>query len=150
MQIHNKNCKRCAQPFQSKYVQRLYCSQCLGESGPFVYRFICPDGRSYVGAVQYGLGRFVYGVNRSNKRLEKAFKKYPPDTWPHEILERFAAGCSYRDLRLAEQRHVDRLRTCEKRYGFNVHPPIRELGGQHTPETRTALNARLASKTEAA
>jgi hypothetical protein len=88
-----------------------------------VYRFVCPDGRSYVGGCININGR-PRTIHRSNKRVQAAFKQYPCETWTFEILERLPVGCPECELREAEQRHIDRLRTMEPEFGFNVDAAI--------------------------
>lgn len=88
-------------------------------SAPAVYRFICPDGRSYVGSVRNGHSRTR--IARSNSRLASAFKQYPLERWTYEVLERLPRGCSKLDLRAAEQRHIDRLRSWAPDAGFNIN-----------------------------
>jgi hypothetical protein len=116
------NCKSCGQPFNT--VQgRLYCSgDCRRTKAPAVYRFVCPDGRSYVGGTSDRRSRANRGIGRFNARLAVAFEQYPPETWTYEILELLAPGCSEQELRAAEQRHIDRLRSCEPDAGFNIWP----------------------------
>jgi hypothetical protein len=75
---------------------------------PAVYRFVCPDGRSYVGAA--GNCRKRGRINRSNARLRAAFELHPPETWTFEVLERLPPGCFTEALREAEQHHIDRTR----------------------------------------
>jgi hypothetical protein len=87
---------------------------------PAVYRFICPDGRSYVGAV--GDCRKRGGIQRSNVRLLAAFELHPPKTWTYEVLERLTPGCSTEALREAEQHHIDRLRSRLPEFGFIMAP----------------------------
>jgi hypothetical protein len=91
---------------------------------PIVYRFICPDRRSYVGGVSDGPKRVDHGIARSNPRLEEAFAQYPPETWTYEILEWLSPGCSKQELWEAEQRHIDRLQTWSPEFGFNIMPAI--------------------------
>jgi len=86
---------------------------------PVVYRFICPDGRSYVGAVADGRGRHQR-LGRMNSRIAAA--QAPADSWRFEILERLRPGCSRAELRAAEQRHVDRLMSWLPEHGFNIAP----------------------------
>jgi hypothetical protein len=76
-----------------------------------VYRFIAPDGRSYVGSCSDSRGRADNGIQRKNQRLLEAFERHPPKTFTFEILERLPPGCTERRLRKAEQRHIDRLPT---------------------------------------
>jgi hypothetical protein len=40
------------------------------------------------------------------------------------VLEKLLPGCSERELREAEQRHIDRLRSRTPELGFNMHPAI--------------------------
>jgi hypothetical protein len=93
---------------------------------PIVYRFVAPDGRSYVGSVRHGQNRAV-ALARSNRRIDTALKEYPAATWFFEVLENFARGCSDLDLRAAEQRHIARLRTWMPEYGFNMHPAVAKM-----------------------
>lgn len=93
---------------------------------PVVYRFVAPDGRSYVGSVRYGQKRAATLV-RSNKQIDTALKEYPAATWFYEVLESFAPGCSELGLRSAEQQHIERLRSWMPEYGFNMHPAVAEI-----------------------
>jgi hypothetical protein len=86
---------------------------------PAVYRYICPDGRSYVGAVLDIEQRKKFGFLRTNARLKKAFLKYPPETFRFEVLEILEWG-GMAELHQAEQRHIDRLRSSDPKYGFNM------------------------------
>jgi hypothetical protein len=114
------NCKTCGQPFNSKDRHR-YCSDdCRWRKAPAVYRFCAPDGRSYVGAVGDSRRRADEGLRRSNARLVAAFEQHPSETWTYEILELLPPGCSLEELRAAEQRHIDRLRSREPDAGFNI------------------------------
>jgi len=85
-----------------------------------VYRFIAPDGRSYVGAVRDGRNRAKHGIARTNQRLEEAFRQYPPETFRSEILEEVPGWPSRDELAKAEQRHINRLRSWDPKYGFNM------------------------------
>jgi len=88
---------------------------------PIVYRFVCPDGRSYVGAVSDGRQRHkTFG--RMNARISAA--QVPPDGWRFEILERLRPGCSKAELHAAEQRHIDRLRSWLPENGYNIVPAV--------------------------
>jgi hypothetical protein len=91
---------------------------------PVVYRFISPDGRSYVGSTKYSRERSSGGIQRSNPRLLAAFEQYPPETFVFEILERLPPDCGVWKLRKAEQRHINRLRSWKPEAGFNMHPAI--------------------------
>jgi hypothetical protein len=124
-------CKTCQQPFTSSDGRRVYCDRpdCRRTKAPVVYRFVCPDGRSYVGAASDCRNRANHGVARSNTRLLAAYEQYPPETWTYEILERLVPGCSERELREAEQRHIDSLRSYAPEAGFNVLPAIWEGDG---------------------
>jgi hypothetical protein len=89
---------------------------------PGVYRFICSDGRSYVGSTYDLTARPKKGLARNNTHIKAAIEKYPPETWQFEVLEQFPAGCSERELRAAEQRHIKRLGTLDPECGFNIDP----------------------------
>jgi hypothetical protein len=126
-QIH---CNACGQLFES-YRGKKYCSpECRGSArAPAVYRFISPDGRSYVGSVKDCRKRGDEGIRRTNSRLLAAFEKYPPETFIYEVLERLPRRCPKWELRAAEQRHIDRLRSWAPEAGFNVDPAVWEGDG---------------------
>ena len=91
---------------------------------PAVYRYICPDGRSYVGSVADHRKRSRYPIKRKNERLAEAFKTHPPQTWTFELLEELPPGCLVHELRCVEQSHIDRLRSLMPEHGFNIVPAI--------------------------
>ena len=74
-----------------------------------VYRFIAPDGRSYVGSCTEIDRHGRQGLGRSNSRMVEVFDRHPPETWKFDIMERLPPGCSKADRRAAEQRHIDRF-----------------------------------------
>jgi hypothetical protein len=108
----------------------VYCSdECRDAArAPAVYRFVSPDGRSYVGGVKDCRNR-AKGLQRSNARLLAAFEQHPPETFVYEVLEHLPPRSSERELREAEQRHIDRLRSWSPETGFNIHPAIWEGDG---------------------
>jgi hypothetical protein len=118
-------CVTCSRPFLSRN-RRSFCErpECRQTRAPAVYRYVCPDGRSYVGAVADVRRREKEGVGRRNPRLVAAFEKYPPPTWTYEVLESLTPGCSKEELREAEQRHMERLRSLEPEHGFNINPAV--------------------------
>ena len=117
-------CHDCQRPFNPTNRLNKYCCECR-QFRPIVYRYVAPDGKSYVGAVGDGRNRNKYGIRRSNARLLEAFKQYPPETWTFEVLEWLPLGHSFQDYRNkdeAEQRHIDRLRSWDPAFGFNMQP----------------------------
>jgi hypothetical protein len=111
---------------------------------PAVYRFVSPDGRSYVGSVSDYRNRAANGIYRSNERLEAAFEQYPPESFVFEILERLSPGCSERELRKAEQRHINRLRSWKPESGFNMYPAIWQGDGPSQRAGRQFSAAKIA------
>jgi hypothetical protein len=110
-------CVQCGEIFPDPGWNRRHCGKCR----PFytaVYRFICPDGRSYVGSREDCQWRERVGIKPSNARLRKALKKYPAHTWKFEIIEMLKYRSNNQYMR--EQYHIERLRTMDPRYGFNV------------------------------
>jgi hypothetical protein len=89
---------------------------------PAVYRFICPDGRSYIGSAGDYHQRSNSRIQRKNPRLLAAYEQHPPETWTFEILERLTPGCSKQELQEAEQRQIDRWRSWAPECGFNILP----------------------------
>ena len=147
------NCKACDRPFMS-YHRRKTCSdecrdgppmqcQACGESyyghgrskycsdacrkgarAAAVYRFVSPDGRSYVGSMKDCRNR-AKKLWRSNERLKAAFLKYPPETFRYEVLEHLPRLTPVLEIRRAEQRHIERLHAWTPEAGFNIGPAIR-------------------------
>lgn len=115
-------CKSCGQQFGA-YKGSLYCSQvCRSAPAPAVYRYISPDGRSYVGSVGDCRNRNDKGIQRRNSRLLAAFKQHPPESFVYEVLEILPPGCSERVRLRAEQKHMERLRSWSPEFGFNIFP----------------------------
>jgi hypothetical protein len=129
-------CKTCWRSFTSK-CGRIYCDRpdCRRTVAPGVYRFVCLDGRAYVGSSVNVLKRGDKGIGRKNPRLLAAFEQYPPETFTYEVLERLVPGCPVRDLREAEQRHIDLLRSWSPDAGFNMAPA---RWGEDGPAQRAA------------
>jgi hypothetical protein len=134
-------CQTCTRALVSK--QRLFCSlRCKQTRAPAVYRWVCPDGRSYVGAVGNSHRRGDYGIARSNTRMLAAFEQHPPESWTYEVLQQLPPGSSKRELHEAEQRHIDRLRSWEPEFGFNMVPAIWNGDGPAQRVGRQLLAAR--------
>ena len=89
---------------------------------PAVYRFVCPDGRCYVGHTANHHKRDRRGLERSNLWIDEALLTYPPETWTYEVLEKLPPGCSKKTLCHVEQQHIERLRSWMPEHGFNIHP----------------------------
>src|SRR5262249_37143998 len=102
-----------------------YCSaHCQIYKAPAVYRYVCPDGRSYVGSTHDHEVRLHAGIERSNPRLTSALTKYPAETWTFELLQLLPPGSVVPVLRAAEQHHIERLRTRDPKHGFNILPAV--------------------------
>jgi hypothetical protein len=106
-------CRACGERFSPRSFTQRYCDPCNSD---VVYRFIAPDGRSYVGST-WCSGLRQPTLSRSNSRIKTASEKYPPETWSFELLERVPVGQSRFE---AEQRHIDRLGTLNPDRGFNM------------------------------
>jgi hypothetical protein len=118
---------------------RKFCSdECRTRPAPAVYRFVCPDGRSYVGSSANHLTRNKNGLDRRNPWMIAAFEQHPPETWNFEVLEKLQPGCSKEDLREAEQRHIERLRSWDIEIGFNIYPAVWKEGRQARPAGRAS------------
>jgi hypothetical protein len=119
-----KRCVACDEPMPVQlHGSCKYCDAC---SAPAIYRFVCPDGRSYVGSTSYPRDRNLRGLERSNSWLLEAFERHPPETWTYEVLEKLPYGCSKEEVLDAEQQHIERLGSWMKEHGFNVHPAVWE------------------------
>ncbi len=120
MQTH---CVNCGAPLPSGlHRSRKTCAWCYRRMDG-VYRYVCPEGRSYVGSSSDIRNRNRNGIDRSNPWLIEAFKKHPPETWRFEVLEEFPSGSSS-TLFHAEQDHIERFRSWDPAYGYNFYPAI--------------------------
>jgi hypothetical protein len=139
-------CLACGKPLPvgqgRKYCGPVSCAP-RKRPAPVVYRYVCPDGRSYVGSVSNVRYRDSAGLCRCNAWIAKALATYPPETWRFEILEQLPVGCSAEVLLQAEQKHIDLLRSFRPKYGFNVAPA---LWFGDTPGVKVA-RARAADRT---
>jgi hypothetical protein len=150
-------CRACGQSLARtrQWPNLAYCQECRAKpSIAAVYRFVCPDGRSYVGAQNDCRKRPYDGIQRTNSRMSVAFKQYPPDTWTYEVLEVVPRGGA---LRKAEQRHINRLRSWDPKFGFNIFPaiwkgngPSQRNGRQYLAELARSSMARWLAGKEAA
>jgi hypothetical protein len=103
--------------------RKRYCSKaCRLAPAPAVYRFLAPDGRSYVGSRADCRRREREGIGPNNNRLRAALAIYSADSWTFEILQVLPAGCSDQIRLRAEQHHIDRLRSWDPACGFNIIP----------------------------
>src|SRR5579859_8197671 len=106
--------------------QQRFCSiSCRKQIAPAVYCFIAGDGRLYIGSTSNIRTRTRLEVKRSNPRLLEGFLLFAPNTWHFKILEKLKPGCTLLELKLAEQKHIDRLRSSDPRYGFNMQRATR-------------------------
>jgi hypothetical protein len=144
-------CKCCGQQFAPHHHRAEYCLAspfCRGD--PAVYRFICPDGRSYVGSRRNIRNREKgwvawWGLSR---RLRAALDRHPPATWSFEILEWLPPRCAKEERLKAEQHHIDRLRSWSSQHGFNTNPawwsgtgPSQRAGRRWKSELLKRINA---------
>ncbi len=139
------DCKSCGQPFTPPYGNQRNCDECLQKIraySPAVYRWVAPDGRSYVGSTVHSFIRHTVGLDRKNRRIDAALKEYPQETWAYEVLEQLDPECSEAELRLAEQQHIERLRTWMPEYGFNMTPAVLEAASpEHRAQSSQAFRA---------
>jgi hypothetical protein len=56
------------------------------DDSPAVYRFVSPDGRSYVGSTRRIKLSALKGLQRSGWRIAEAEAKFPPETWRLKFL----------------------------------------------------------------
>jgi hypothetical protein len=131
MSKQKRTCRSCGKPFVPRHHLAWYCQKRDCGGHPAVYRFVCPDGKSYVGSRQrirnrkkeWKVTHRGWGPG-PNQRVRAAFARYPPDTWSFEILEWLPKECSKLKRLEAEQRHIDRLRSWSLEYGFNINPAL--------------------------
>jgi hypothetical protein len=99
-------CKSCGRQFMPPrggcYRHCAECRSKIKAYSPAVYRWVAPDGRSYIGSTVHSFTRPAAGLDRKNRRIDAALKEYPPETWAYEVLERLDPGCPEAELRLAE------------------------------------------------
>jgi hypothetical protein len=108
-------CRDCGSPIPRC---RKHCWECHWQTA--VYRFVCPDGRSYVGSTHDLRKRPLKGLSRSNRRIKAVIEKFPPETWRFEVLELLPSRRPFHEAVEAEQRHIDRLGTLDPERGFNM------------------------------
>jgi hypothetical protein len=127
-----KSCKTCSKLFAPPHPASLHCPKCRVDrqtspaETPAVYRFSAPDGRAYIGSTRHSQVRGDKFA-RSNNRIAAALKIYPIKMWTYEVLERLEPGCSKLKMRVAEQQHIDLLKTWMPEYGFNISPAVLEM-----------------------
>ena len=140
-----KTCRACHRRFVPQHGLQKYCSDsCRLCRAPAVYRFIAPDGRSYVGSRANWRPREHDGINpprrKINSRLAEALAQYPAKTWTFELLEQLPGGCSKTIRFRAEQQHINRLRSWDPAHGFNMNPADCDIA---SPECREAHRQRI-------
>src|SRR5262249_3571926 len=120
------NCATCGRRLPASYHGgcRYWSTHCRTYKLPAVYRWVCPDGRSYVGSTYNHKLRPRWGIKPSNSRLASAIKKYPAETWTFELLQLLPPACAVPALRAAEQHHIERLHTRDHKHGFNILPAV--------------------------
>ena len=124
----------CKIPFVRAW--RQYCSdECRVARSPAVYRFICPDGRSYVGSA-----RREEGIQASNAWLRAALEQHPAHLWTYEVMQELRPGCLERERLILEQHHIDRYRALDPAYGFNMLPASGAKGGRTSAAKRAHNN----------
>ena len=96
------DCLTCGRRLPASYRSNSwYCGKhCQTYKAPAVYRYVCPDGRSYVGSTHNHELRLRAGIKPSNPRLASALKKYPAQTWTFELLQLLPPGCAVPALRV--------------------------------------------------
>ena len=115
-----KRCAACGKSFLPKPANRKFCSTECWRPIPAIYRYVCPDGRSYVGSTRDYRDRDRYGIDHVNSWLAEAYAKYLPELWRFEVLEQEPRDDVW--LRQAEQCHIERLRSSE--HGFNMRSAV--------------------------
>jgi hypothetical protein len=120
------NCKACEKPFEPSNWKHVYCSYRCREGDPAVYRFAAPrwpqlrrSRARYPQSRQVRHSAFQFAIARC------ILEQYPPETFTFEVLERLPHRHSSwqeasRELREAEQRHIDRLHSYDPAMGFNM------------------------------
>jgi hypothetical protein len=119
---HINSCAACGRPIAGadRGWRRHYCSrECKRRPAPAVFRFVCPDGRSYIGCVADVRERSKHGPTYATAQITDALRQYPPKQWTFEVLERLPPGCSRQTMLAAKRRHIARLRTWSLEGGFN-------------------------------
>jgi hypothetical protein len=104
------------------------------------YRYVAPDGRCYVGSTSDIRKRDQRGIDRSNPWLREAFEAHPPETFRFEVLKTLPPGCSEQRMRRAEQRYINKFKSWDPAYGFNIFPACFWRYAGNTGSTRTAPN----------
>ncbi|HKE97425.1 MAG TPA: NUMOD3 domain-containing DNA-binding protein [Actinomycetes bacterium] len=83
------------------------------------------NGKTYVGSSTDPARRWwahrkqLADGSHGNRYLQRAYTKHGAEAFRFEIVERFASVVG---LREAEQRWLDALRCCDRRFGYNIVP----------------------------
>jgi hypothetical protein len=121
-----RRCVACGEPLPpGSNARRVYCPEICDHRrrpAPAIYRFVCPDGRCYVGHTGNHHIRDRHGLSCSNSWIAETIATHPLETWTFEVLEDLPPGCSKETLRRAEQHHIEQLRSFLPEHGFNVWP----------------------------
>ena len=76
-----RRCLACGEPLPpGSHGRRKFCPEKCDHKrrpAPAIYRFVCPDGRSYVGSAADIRTRNRSGLSRSNRWIDKAIATYP-------------------------------------------------------------------------
>jgi group I intron endonuclease len=112
-------------------------------SGIYAIRCLA-NGKAYVGssadiAARWSEHRYDLNTGRHHSpHLQNAWKKHGADGFAFEVLELIPAA----SLIEAEQRHIDALKACDRRRGFNVCPAAGSPLGVKNPAVSAANKAR--------
>lgn len=101
------------------------------------------NGKRYVGITNNTYKRWCGGGKRYERcpRFWAAIKKYGWDNFTHKII---LSGLSLEEANALEQAYIEKYRTCEKDYGYNVMsggncvPSM--LGKHHSEETKQKMH----------
>ncbi len=113
-----------------------------------VYAISHELGKVYVGssvciAYRWSLHRQDLEKGKHHSiRLQRSWNKYGPNSFSWEVLE--IVPPERAKLVEREQFHIDRLKSSDPKYGFNISPTAGSpLGHKHTAETRARMSAAL-------
>jgi hypothetical protein len=106
-----------------------------------IYRYIAPDGRSYIGktGLQQGARAQHNGVGyRTSSRFWNAIQEYGWESFTYQVLAVVSKSLPDAERRacLLESKFIKEYRTVSPRFGFNMRPKDGPKNYEKLSETR--------------
>lgn len=113
------------------------------KSGIYIIKNLL-NGKVYVGSAVSIKKRWTRHKHQLNKNkhhsehLQRSWNKYGKDNFSFEVLQVVA---NKKDLIFEEQKHIDRLKSYDRKFGYNISPTAgSSLGVKHTDEMKRKIS----------